>query len=235
MARRKTKKRSVVYMVSVGVHLAVGAALAFIPQEKLQEVVAIALNEVHETKKPEPPKPPEHRDEPRARAPGHNARPAPVARAAAVADDPSPTAPAFTDIGLALDSTSSDGLAINIEKPKPVEAPVAPPPPKPKILVPKPIAATENEEVVKPRPLSVVRATYTDEARLARVQGRVVMELAINDRGDVTDARVVSGLGYGLDDAALSAARRLRFSPALRGSRPVATSYVIAMRFSLGT
>lgn len=233
MARRK-EKRSLVFTVSVGVHLALGAAIAFIPQEKLQEVVAIALNEVTPAKKPEPPKPPEHHEERPSRAPGHNVRPV-AAAAKAPADEPTSTAPAFTDIGLALDSSASDGIAVNIAKP----APVAPPPPvvpaKPKVLVARPIETEAEAPVVKPRPLTVVRAAYTDEARLAHVEGRVVMELAVNDQGDVTDARVLHGLGYGLDDAALAAARRLRFSPGLRGNRPISTSFVIAMRFSLGT
>jgi protein TonB len=63
----------------------------------------------------------------------------------------------------------------------------------------------------------------------------VRIELAIDDRGEVTSARIVDGLGYGLDEAALEAARRLRFSPALHCSRPVAAPFVIAMRFVLGT
>jgi protein TonB len=103
------------------------------------------------------------------------------------------------------------------------------------VLVVRPVEAEAEAPLVRPRPLGVVRPSYTNEARLARVEGRVVMELAVNDQGDVIDARVLHGLGYGLDDAALAAARRLRFSPALRGNRPVSTSFVIAMRFSLGT
>src|ERR1043165_1253376 len=102
-------------MVSVGVHLAVGVAIALIPQEKLREVVAIALNEAPEKKKAEPPKPPEHTDRP-SHAPGHNIRPvaaAPVAEAAQA----NGAAPTFTDIGLALDSSATDGIAVNIAPP----------------------------------------------------------------------------------------------------------------------
>jgi protein TonB len=233
VARRKTK-RSLVFTVSVVVHLAIGSALAFIPQEKLKEVVAIALNEVAPEKKVEPPKPPEHHENRPSRAPGHNVRPV-AAAAKATVDESSSNAPAFTDIGVALDSSSSDGIAVNMAKPAPVVRPPPVVPAKPKVLVVRPVEAEAQMPLVRPRPLSVVRATYTNEARLARVEGRVVMELAVNDQGDVVDARVLHGLGYGLDDAALAAARRLRFSPALRGNRPVSTSFVIAMRFSLGT
>jgi protein TonB len=234
VARRKTK-RSLVYTLSVVAHLGVGAALAVIPQEKLQEVVAIALNEVTPEKKAEPPKPPEHHENRAVHAPGHIVRPAAVVAAKASLDETSLTAPAFTDIGLALDSSSDDGIAINMAKPVPPPQPVAAPQPKPKVLVARAEKVDEAAPLVRPRPLSVVRAEYSNEARSAHVEGRVVMELAINDRGEVTDARVLHGLGYGLDDAAVAAARRLRFSPALRGNRPISTSFVIAMRFSLGT
>jgi protein TonB len=232
MARRK-KQRSTVYIVSVAAHLAVGAVLALVPQDRLREVVAIALNEAKEDKKPEPPKPPPHAAERPSRAPGNNVRPAaaaPVAAAAAAAD-----APVFTDIGIALDSSSSDGIAVNMAPPV-LAAPVAAvEPPKPKVLVAHRAEAACNEEIVKARPLGMVRPSYTESARRARVQGRVRITLDVNEQGEVIAARILQGLGYGLDEAALDAARRLRFSPAQRCSRPVAAPFVIAMRFVLPT
>jgi len=231
MARRK-KQRSTVYIVSVAAHLAIGAALALIPQDKLREVVAIALNEAKEEKKPEPPKPPEHKADRPTRAPGHNVRPA----LAAPTEASSPTdIPSFTDIAVALDSSSEDGIAVNVT-PKPVAAPVAiAVPAKPKVIVAQHTEATCSEEIVKARPLSMVRPSYTDSARHARVQGRVRIELLVNESGEVTSVRLLDGLGFGLDEAAMGAVRRLRFSPATRCNKPVAAPFVIAMRFVLPT
>lgn len=231
MARRK-KKLSPVYVISLGAHLAVGAVLALVPQQKLREVVAIALNEPPPKEKPEPPKPAEHPAERPARAASHSARPAPT-------PEPSPAAaatdePVFHDLGVTLDSSSSDGLAIRVAGPAPAVVPQAAPA-KPKLLVARKNESECAEPMVKAHPLSLVRPAYTEEARHARVEGRVRIELAIDDRGEVTDARIVDGLGYGLDEAALAAARRLRFSPAQRCSRAVAAPFVIAMRFVLGT
>jgi periplasmic protein TonB len=232
MARRK-KRFSTVYVVSVGAHLAVGAILALVPQEKLREVVAIALSEAKkEEKKVEPPKPPEHPPARAAHAPGHNSRPslaAPVAAAAA-------GAAAFTDIGLALDSSATDGIAVNIAPPVAPAAPIAAiAPPKPKVLVARRTEVACTEEVIKARPLSMVRPSYTDSARHARAQGRVRIELTVDEHGNVASARVLSGLGFGLDEAAVEAARRLHFSPATQCGRPVAAPFVIAMRFVLPT
>jgi protein TonB len=233
VARRK-KKNNVILMVSVGAHVLAFVVLALIPQRKLREVVAIALREAppKEEKKVEPPKPPDH-PPPAAKAPVHvahsTATPEPSSAAAAAAN-----AAAFQNLGLTLDSSSADGLAVPVA---PRAAAIAPPPapPKPKVLVPRTTEAACSEELVKARPLDLVRPSYTDEARRARVQGRVRIELAVNDHGEVTDARVLDGLGYGLDEVALEAARRLRFSPAQRCKRPVAAPFVIAMRFVLNT
>ncbi|HVW24615.1 MAG TPA: energy transducer TonB [Polyangiaceae bacterium] len=233
MARRK-KGLSTVYVVSIAAHLVVGAALALIPQDKLREVVAIALNESKQEKKPEPPKPPEHPPERPARTPGRNPRPA---AAAARPPQASPASgPAFTDIGIALDSSSSDGVAVNIApQPTAVAAVAAVTPVKPKVLVAQRAEATCSEDIVKARPLTILRASYTESARHAHVQGRVRMELFINEKGEVVSAKLLDGLGYGLDEAALEVARRYRFSPATRCNKPIAAPFVLAMRFALPT
>lgn len=238
MARRKKSKLNTIYMVSLGAHLAVGAVLALIPQQKLREVVAIALNEAppKDEKKAEPPKPKEHPAERPARAATHvahpNAAPQPQAAAAASAQ-----APAFTDLGLTLDSSASGGLAVNIQAPT---APVIAKAPlalvtKPKVLAPRRQEAECTEPLIKAHPLDLVRPAYTDDARRAHVQGRVRIQLSVDDQGAVTDARIVDGLGFGLDEAAIAAARRLRFAPARQCNRAVAAPFLIAMRFVLDT
>src|SRR5258706_64124 len=55
---------------------------------------------------------------------------------------------------------------------------------------------------------------YTDEARSARIEGTVTLELEFTAAGDVRVLRVVRGLGHGLDEAAERAALRIRFKPA---------------------
>jgi periplasmic protein TonB len=232
MARRK-KPRSTVYIVSVAAHLALGAVLVLVPQDKLREVVAIALNEAPKNeKKAAPPKPPEHAPARASHAPGHSARSLDAPAAAAAAPG---AAAAFTDIGLSLDSSSSDGIAVNIAPP---EAPAPPPvsePVKAKVLVARPTDNTCVEDIVKARPLSMVRPPYTDAARRGRVEGRVRLELMVDERGEVTSVRVLQGLGFGLDEAAVAAARRLRFTPATRCKRPVAAPFILGMRFAPGS
>ena len=215
--------------------MVVGGAIAMIPQEKLREVVAIALNEAPPPKDeppPPPPKPAAAADRPArtARAPR-----AAEAEAPAAASDTSSRVAAFTNLGLTLDSASSDGIAVPVAAKVAVVAAPTPVIAKPKVLVAKRTEPECLEALVKARPLSLVRPSYTDDARRARVEGRVRIELAVDDKGTVTSARVLDGLGHGLDEAALAAARQLHFSPATHCNRPVASPFVIAMRFVLGS
>jgi TonB family protein len=62
--------------------------------------------------------------------------------------------------------------------------------------------------------LSKPMPTYSAEARDLRTQGDVVLEVVFRADGFVDVVRVVSGLGHGLDEAAIAAAKRIRFKPA---------------------
>lgn len=82
----------------------------------------------------------------------------------------------------------------------------------------------------KPRPV------YTDEARKKQIQGDVVLEVVFLASGQIVISRVVSGLGYGLDEAALDAARHIQFAPArLQDGKPVDAPAKIHIVFQLAS
>lgn len=80
----------------------------------------------------------------------------------------------------------------------------------------EPSAASERQ-IVPPRALSTPLAYPTD----ASGQAAVVLELVIDARGAVTEARALSG-EWPFREAALVAARSWRFAPALRDGHPAA-------------
>jgi periplasmic protein TonB len=235
VALRK-RKYSPILLISVGLHVALGVGIATIPPQRLREVVAIAFAETAKKEESKPPPPRSESPKP-TRAPRtiNAAARAPVAQVAA---SPTPVvgAASFQDIGIALDASSVDGLAV------PMAAVMAAPitatarsVTKPKTLTSKRLEEKCREEIVKPLPDVVVRPEYTAAAREGRVEGRVRLELQVDEWGNVASVRVLRGLGYGLDEAALLAVKRMRFRPGTRCSKPVATPFVMAVRFLLET
>lgn len=94
-------------------------------------------------------------------------------------------------------------------------------------------AQPEQGRVVPPVLIEDVTAEYTDEAVKARVEGQVILELTINNSGEVRDVKLVQGLGYGLDEAAIEAAKNFRFRPATYNGEPIAVSLNFGIQFSL--
>jgi TonB family protein len=84
-----------------------------------------------------------------------------------------------------------------------------------------------------PRLLREVKPDYTEDARQRGVEGEVVMEIVVRRDGSVGDVRLVSGLGYGLNDRAIAAVRQWRFSPAQRRGAAVDVLVEVAVEFKL--
>jgi TonB family protein len=62
---------------------------------------------------------------------------------------------------------------------------------------------------------------YSAEGRERKIQGDVVLEVIFLASGQIKVIGVVSGLGYSMDDEAIRAAQRIRFTPAMRDGKPV--------------
>jgi len=68
--------------------------------------------------------------------------------------------------------------------------------------------------VVEPRVVEKVKPLYPEEARKSKVQGVVVVSLALAPDGSVADTTVLRAAGSGLTEAALDAVKRWRYEPA---------------------
>src|SRR6266849_6628684 len=95
------------------------------------------------------------------------------------------------------------------------------------------LAQAQAPRFVAPRLLERVEARYPEEARLSGLTGTVVVRIVVGTDGRVISAEVVQGAGHGFDEAALEAARKLRFEPATREGRPVAVQLDYEVRFEL--
>ena len=89
-------------------------------------------------------------------------------------------------------------------------------------------ASTTGVEIIsKPTPV------YTQEARELKLEGQVLLEILFTADGHVQVQRVVRGLGHGLDEAAVSAAGKMRFKPAMRNGQPVDSTAVVHVVFQM--
>jgi len=98
----------------------------------------------------------------------------------------------------------------------------------PKIAAPDSGAPTTPVEITfKPNPV------YTDEARSLKLEGEVLLEVSFSATGTLHVNRVARGLGHGLDEAAIAAANKMRFKPALRAGQPVDSTAIVHVVFQL--
>ena len=97
----------------------------------------------------------------------------------------------------------------------------------PKIVTADTGAATPVEITFKPNPV------YTDEARSLKLEGEVLLEVSFGATGTLHVNRVVRGLGHGLDEAAIAAANKMRFKPAMRGGQPVDSTAIVHVMFQM--
>lgn len=96
----------------------------------------------------------------------------------------------------------------------------------------KRVAASESpttpvDILEKPKP------EYTAEGRSMKIEGDVVIDMVFLANGSVQVNRVISGLGHGLDEAALRAAQQIKFKPAKRDGQAVDFPARVRIEFRL--
>ncbi|PYV66253.1 MAG: hypothetical protein DMG97_29960 [Acidobacteria bacterium] len=82
--------------------------------------------------------------------------------------------------------------------------------------------------------LQRVEPRYSEEARKARYDGTVVLEVIIRADGSVDVQRIVRSLGFGLDENAIAAIKQWKFRPGMRNGVPVDLSLNVEVNFHLG-
>lgn len=74
---------------------------------------------------------------------------------------------------------------------------------------------------------------YPTTAKSQGLEGVVVLAITIGPDGRVEDAQVLRGLGFGLDESALKAARQTRWEPATIDGQPIRSTRRFNVRFTL--
>jgi protein TonB len=236
--------RTIFIAFSLVVHGALAFGVGELEVKKSHAATAIEFAEAKKpAKKPPPAKidPPTRKPEPPAREKRAAAPKAPVEAPLPPTDTPPPPAAVGNDLpdfGLALSGgVDGTGIALPVGNStrQPAAGPAKPPAPKRLTAVAAPTNALDpcEDPPAKPKPKSVPQPAGTEAARAAGVEGKVRVQLTVDESGHVVDVKLLQGLGYGLDEAALAAARQAEFEPAVRCGKPTRATFNISMRFTL--
>jgi protein TonB len=87
--------------------------------------------------------------------------------------------------------------------------------------------------VSPPSILFKVEPEYSEEARKAKFQGTVLLFVVVDEKGNPRDIKILRPLGLGLDQKAVEAVEKWKFSPGKKDGKPVAVQAQIEVNFRL--
>jgi protein TonB len=213
--------------VSIAVHLGVLLLVLVIPltAQIALPIPASAMDAyIRATPAPPPPPAPPVRA-PATRAPEAARVPLEAPRAIVPEREVAPLRPTMEG-GLEVGPPGAIGIPTKDVGGLPPPPPSPPPPPKPQGPV------RVGELVQPPQKVVDVRPVYPDIARIAHVQGTVVLEAVLDRSGRVSQVRVVSSKPL-LDQAAIDAVRQWRYTPTTLHGLPIEVLMTITVTFTL--
>jgi periplasmic protein TonB len=87
--------------------------------------------------------------------------------------------------------------------------------------------------VSPPSILFKVEPEYSEEARKAKFQGTVLLFVVVDEKGNPRDIKILRPLGLGLDQKAVEAVEKWKFSPGKKDGKPVPVQAQIEVNFRL--
>jgi len=90
-----------------------------------------------------------------------------------------------------------------------------------------------GDGVSAPRPIFTPEPEFSEEARKAKFQGVVVLNIVVGTDGRVHSPRVIRSLGMGLDEKAIEGVKIWKFDPSKKDGRAVAVEMNIEVAFNL--
>jgi TonB family protein len=94
----------------------------------------------------------------------------------------------------------------------------------------------QNTQAAAVQPIEITfkpRAEYTPEGRALKIEGEVIVAVIFKANGEIIVQNVVQGLGHGLDEMAMKAAKQIKYKPAISNSQPVDFPAKVHIEFQL--
>jgi len=74
---------------------------------------------------------------------------------------------------------------------------------------------------------------YPSSARIAGIEGTVVVKFVVDENGEAVDPYVVRGIGGGCDEAALRAVKQVKFKPYIQNGKKLPAQFTMPIIFRL--
>lgn len=76
---------------------------------------------------------------------------------------------------------------------------------------------------------------YPENAKKAHIEGLVIIQFIVNEKGEVEDPKVIRGIGAGCDEEAIRVVKLATFTPGKQRGVPVRVQYSVPIFFKLRT
>ena len=91
---------------------------------------------------------------------------------------------------------------------------------------------------VMPTPIGGMKAiaenvVYPETAKISKLEGRVLVKVLIDEKGNVTSTEIVESLSIECDNAPAEAIKKVKFTPAMKDGKAVKCEVVVPVQFKL--
>lgn len=89
-----------------------------------------------------------------------------------------------------------------------------------------------TSDITAPELTHRVEPDYPEIAKRIRIEGRVILQIVVDERGAVSNVRVLQPIQM-LEESAIAAVKQWRYKPALRAGKPVKVYVTVTVNFTL--
>lgn len=91
---------------------------------------------------------------------------------------------------------------------------------------------------VMPAPIGGMKAiaehvVYPETAKISKLEGKVMVKVLIDEKGNVTSTEIIESLSIECDKAAVDAIKKVKFTPAMKDGKKVKCEVMIPVQFKL--
>jgi protein TonB len=87
--------------------------------------------------------------------------------------------------------------------------------------------------ITLPKVLSAPEPSFSESAKATKVSGKCLVYLQVAEDGSIDHVAILRPIGIGLNEQAIGAVRRYRFSPAMENGKPVRVELNVEVNFQI--